>query len=141
MDEESGGGEQVSGFTEQRHMSVPCGGTKTLQSADTKQNPQRKPLPQTWKTSLFRSFKNRRHAVVLQLCYCDRPETLTHLQAVERKCVLSDKLVIRRGVIVLDDEADERQLWHVHVELEVLIPSRVKTFNTEAETGHASFHI
>lgn len=52
---------------------------------------------------------------------------LTHLQAVEREGVLADELVVGCGVVVFDEEAHQRQLWHVHVELEVFVPRRVET--------------
>lgn len=52
---------------------------------------------------------------------------LTHLQAGEREGVLADEVVVGCGVVVFDDEADQRQLWHVHVQLEVLVPRRVET--------------
>lgn len=59
---------------------------------------------------------------------CPPPaDGLTHLQAAEREGVLGHKLVVRRGVVVFDDEANQRQLWHVHVKLEVLVPGRVET--------------
>lgn len=51
---------------------------------------------------------------------------LTHLQAVERKGVLAHELVVGCGVVVFDDEAYQRQLRHVHVELEVFVPRRVE---------------
>lgn len=52
---------------------------------------------------------------------------LTHFQAVEGEGVLGDELVVGCGVVVFDDEAHQRQLWHVHVELEVFVPGRVET--------------
>lgn len=58
---------------------------------------------------------------------CPGGDGLTHLQAAERERVLGHKLVVGRGVVVFDDEAHQRQLWHVHVELEVLVPRRVET--------------
>lgn len=54
-------------------------------------------------------------------------DRLTHLQAVEREGVLGDEVVVGCGVVVFDDEAYQRQLWHVHVELEVFIPRRLET--------------
>lgn len=56
---------------------------------------------------------------------------LTHLQAAEREGVLGHKLVVRCRVVVFDEEAHQRHLWHVHVELEVLVPGRVETSKRE----------
>lgn len=54
----------------------------------------------------------------------------THVQAVKRKGVLSDELVVRGGVVVFDDEAHDGELRHVHVELEVFVPRWVEAFST-----------
>lgn len=59
---------------------------------------------------------------------------LTHFQAVEREGVLGDKIVVRCGVVVFNDEADQRQLRHVHVELEVFVPRRLETSKGEKST-------
>ena len=53
---------------------------------------------------------------------------LTHFQAVEWKRVLPHELVTRRGVVVFNGEAHQRQLRHVHVKLEAFVPCRVETF-------------
>lgn len=60
---------------------------------------------------------------------------LTHLQAVEREGVLAHELVVGCGVVVFDDEAHQRQLWHVHVELEAFVPRRVETSKREKSCG------
>lgn len=57
---------------------------------------------------------------------CVAPGGLTHVQAAERERELAHKLVVGRGVVVLHHEANQRQLRHVHVELEVFVPRRVE---------------
>lgn len=81
-------------------------------------------------SALFSHFINKQPTIsgFTSLGYSNYPPAaaeLTHFQASEGKRVLSHKPVFRTEVVVFDDEADQRQLWHVHVKLEVLIPGWV----------------
>lgn len=58
-------------------------------------------------TSLFIQGKseNKELSVLLNHWVAGKGAELTHFQAVERKRVLSDKLIVRRGVVVFHKEA------------------------------------
>lgn len=59
--------------------------------------------------------------------------TLTVLQAVEGKCVLANKFIVGRGVVVLNQKAHKGQIWHTHIKLEVLIPHGVEALRDNKE--------
>lgn len=73
-------------------------------------------------------YKKVRHCPI-NVCAVRAAAKRTHVETAKRNGVLSDELVIGGGVVVFDDEADNGELWDVHVELEVFVPRWVKAFS------------
>lgn len=128
MHEEAGRGQKVPVLVEQRHVSVSCVGAQS--SPEMGENEEAFVCRQNWALCVP---PEALYEVRRQSRGCTAAGGLTHCQAAEREGVLADKLVVGCGVVVFDDEAHQRQLWHVHVELEVFVPGRVETLKREEE--------